>query len=286
MEGAKYIELGTFRLYPLLDGYFRLDGGGMFGIIPRVMWSRHCTPDDRNRVRLAVRSLLFEANGKWVLIDTGMGDKFDAKMDDIYAIEKFPRIEQQLDELGLKKSDIDIVINTHLHWDHAGGNTIKDPSDGTWVPNFVNARFVSQKGEYESATVQLNERTRASYRGDDYLAIHQNGLFDLIEGDREILPGVRVFRSGGHVPHHQSVYLESSKSKAFYIGDIVPTHIHLPISYIMGFDLEPLRTLEKKKEYFEKAILEDWLVFFPHDPDVVSGKIDRHEKQGYQLRKS
>lgn len=284
MDGADFIELGKFRLYPLLDGFFSLDGGGLFGIVPRVLWTKQCTPDERNRVRLAIRSLLLEADGKWVLIDTGIGDKFDTKLQDIYRIEKSPRIEGQLGQMGLKTADINTVINTHLHWDHAGGNTTRSATDGKWIPNFPNARYIVQRGEYDSA-IHLNERTHASYRVDDYVAVNEQGLFDFADGEKTVFPGVKVIHSGGHVPYHQSVYLESSKSKAFYIGDIVPTHIHLPISYIMGFDLEPLKTLERKKEYFERAIREDWLVFFPHDESVVCGKIEKNEKQAYQLKK-
>ena len=271
------LELGTFRLYPLLDGFFRLDGGPLFGVVPRQFWSRLLPPDERNRVRLSMRPLLVEAQGQWILIDTGIGDKFDAKWIEIYGIERTPSLEEQLAEVGISKADIKIVINTHLHWDHAGGNTIRN-REGQWAPAFPNARYVIQRGEFEFAT-HLNERTRGSYRPDDYEALEKLGLFDFADGDKTILPGVRVVRSGGHVPYHHCVLLESGKNRAFFLGDLIPTHHHLPVAYIMGFDLEPLTTLARKKEYLARAAEEDWLLFFVHDPELACGTLDKQATQ-------
>lgn len=259
-------------MYPLLDGYFRLDGGAMFGIVPRNFWERIYRPDQQNRIRLGVRPLLVEAAGKWILIDTGLGDKFDDKKNAIYGVERFPGIKAQLSEIGLSESDISVVINTHLHWDHAGGNTIRDKDE--WIPAFPNARYVVQRGEFDFA-MHLNERTRGSYRTEDYAALEKLGCFDFVDGDTSILPGVRVIRSGGHVPYHQCVTLESDSKTAFFLGDLLPTHAHLPYPYIMAFDLNPLETLEKKKQYLEKAVQEDWLLFFVHDPDFPCGRIEK-----------
>src|SRR5262249_16284091 len=155
-----------------------------------------------------------------------------------YGIELVSTLDDQLAQVGLKRDDIHMVVNTHLHWDHAGGNTRKDV-DGKWVTNFPNARFVIQRGEYEMAT-HTNERTRASYRRDDYVGVEREGLIDFVDGDATLGPGVRVIRSGGHVPFHQCIYLESDKTRAFHLGDLVPTHAHLPPAYIPGFDLVPL----------------------------------------------
>lgn len=275
------MELGRFRLYPLSDGFFRLDGGSLFGIVPRTLWSKNWPPDERNRVQLGIRPLLVEAGSKWILIDTGIGDKFESKLNEIYGIERAPKMEDQLQQIGVDPKDIHIVINTHLHWDHAGGNTIQDAS-GNWKPFFPNARYVVQRGEYEFA-MHLNERTKGSYRVEDYAMLKQEGLFDFADGDTTVCEGVKVLRSGGHVPYHQCVLLESDSRKAFFLGDLIPTHHHLPFPYIMGFDLEPLITLEKKKEYLAKAAEEDWLIFFVHDPRIPFGRIEL-KNGSYQLK--
>jgi glyoxylase-like metal-dependent hydrolase (beta-lactamase superfamily II) len=275
------LKLGKFLLYPLLDGYFSLDGGAMFGIVPRALWGRIHIPDEQNRIRLGIRPLLVEANGKWILIDTGAGDKFDAKKNEIYQLKRAPGIEAQMREIGISAGDIALVINTHLHWDHAGGNTIRKGEE--WAPAFPNAKYVVQKGEFEFAT-HLNERTRGSYRIDDYEALSRKGYFDFAEGDKEILPGVHVVRSGGHVPFHQCVWLESDRNQAFFLGDLIPTHSHLPFPYIMAFDVDPLKTLEKKKEYLARAVAENWLLFFVHDPDFPYARIEQIDGN-YQIRK-
>jgi glyoxylase-like metal-dependent hydrolase (beta-lactamase superfamily II) len=275
------IELGKFRLYPLLDGFFHLDGGSLFGVVPRALWARSMQPDDRNRIRLSIRPLLVEAGSRWILVDSGIGDKFDAKWTNIYGIERAPTLESQFAELGLTAADIDVVVNTHLHWDHAGGNTRKDASDN-WVSAFPNARFVTQRGEYESAT-HLNERTRPSYRTEDYESLYRDGLFDFIDGDHHLGDGVTVVHSPGHVPYHQSVLLESGKTKAFFLGDLVSTHAHLPLTYITAFDLDPLETLEQKRKYLSRAVEEDWLLFFVHDPDLACGKVE-YRNGTYRLK--
>ena len=270
------IELGSFRLFPLLDGFFHLDGGPMFGVVPRQIWSKIYKPDERNRVRLGLRPLLLEANGRWVLIDTGIGDKFDDKLKDIYGVERTPLLQDQLAEVGIAAGDISVVINTHLHWDHAGGNTAGNGTGG-WDPAFPNARYVVQRGEFEFAT-RLNERTRGSYRTEDYLALEKLGLFDFADGDTSIMRGVRIVRSGGHTPFHQCVLLESGRDHAFFLGDLIPTHAHLPLPYIMGYDLDPLSTLDRKREYLTRAEKEGWLLFFVHDPDVTCGRIEMHDR--------
>ena len=269
------MELGRFRLYPLCDGYFRLDGGSMFGIVPKAMWSRQCPADEKNRISLAIRSLLIEAGNQWILVDTGLGDKFDAKFKEIYAIENTPGIENQLQQIGIAPDDINIVINTHLHWDHAGGNTRKEPQSGKYIPGFVNARYVVQKGEFEFAS-HLNERIKGSYRTEDYLTL-EHSYYDLVDGDKTIVNGVRVVRSGGHVPSHQCVLLESDSRKAFYLGDLLPTHYHLPFPYITGFDIEPLVSLQRKKEYLKQAAEENWFLFFSHDATVPFGQVEWKE---------
>ena len=264
------LEFGKFRLYPLIDSHFRLDAGSIFGIVPKTIWSRSWQTDDRNRMRLSVRCLLVETGDRWILIETGIGDKWDDKLKDIYAFERSATLDEQLREVGIIPADIQIVINSHLHFDHAGGNTKKQ--NGSWIPSFPNARFVCQRGEYEMAT-NLNERTKGSYRIEDYVSLHKEGLFDFIDGEAMVHPGVRVVRSGGHSPYHQCVWLESGGGKALFLGDLVSTKINLSYPYITAFDLEPLVTLEKKKEFLIHAANEDAFVFFVHDPDIAYAKV-------------
>jgi len=267
------LELGKFRIYPIVDSYFRLDGGSLFGIVPKTMWGNSWPVDERNRIRLAVRCLLLEANSKWILIETGNGDKFSQKQKEIYGIDPHPSVIEQMQEIGVKPEDIQIVINSHLHFDHAGGNTRKDPATGGWIPSFPNARYVVQRGEYEFAT-HLNERTRGSYRIEDYVSLYEKGLFDFAEGDKVVAPGIKVVRSGGHSPAHQCVLLESDGKTAFFLGDLLPTRANIAYPYISAFDIEPLVTLEKKKEYLKRAAEEDWLLLFVHDPDIASGRVE------------
>ena len=274
------IKLGKFALYPLLDSHFKLDGGSIFGVVPKTLWKRFYSADEFNRIRLAVRPLLVEAAGKWILIDTGIGDKFDDKKNNIYGVEPQPGLAAQLNEVGITHSDIAVVINSHLHWDHAGGNTERRKDE--WIPAFPNARYVVQRGEYDFAT-HLNERTRGSYRIEDYVALEKLGLFDFADGDTTVLPGVRVLHSGGHVPHHQCVLLESDSRTAFFLGDLLPSHAHLSLPYIMAFDINPLETLEKKREYLEKASEEGWLLFFVHDPDQPYGQVVKSDS-GFSLK--
>jgi glyoxylase-like metal-dependent hydrolase (beta-lactamase superfamily II) len=252
----------------------------LFGVVPKTLWKRQYAADELNRIRLAIRPLLVEANDKWILIDTGIGDKFDEKKNAIYGVEHQPTLENQLREIGITPSDISVVINTHLHWDHAGGNTERRKDE--WAPAFPNARYVVQRGEYDFAT-HLIERTRGSYRIEDYIALEKLRLFDFADGDSQILPGVRALRSGGHVPHHQSVLLESDSHKAFFLGDLLPTHAHLALPYIMAFDLNPLETLEKKRDYLEKAARESWILFFVHDPEQAFGEVEKYEL-GFRLK--
>ena len=225
------IDLGKFRLYPLIDGYFRLDGGSLFGIVPKTIWGRSWEVDERNRIRLAVRPLLIQAGSKWILIDTGNGDKFDAKYKDIYGIEGAPALMDQIHEIGITAADIHVVINSHLHWDHAGGNTAWDSKSNEYIPAFPNARYVVQQGEYEMAT-HLNERTKGSYRIDDYVALEKHKCFDFADGDRTVVSGVKVVRSGGHSPYHQCVLLESEGNKAFFLGDLVSGSANLSFPFI------------------------------------------------------
>jgi glyoxylase-like metal-dependent hydrolase (beta-lactamase superfamily II) len=262
------MKLGNFEIYPLTDGFFGLDGGAMFGVVPRVIWEKHHPPDSRNRIRLALGTLLVKAHGHHILVDTGIGNKGDSKFCEIYVVDRIPSLEQSLAKHHLSPEDIHIVINTHLHLDHAGGNTHKD--NNHILPTFPHAKYYIQREEWESA-MHPNERTKGSYRQEDFMILNEMGLIKFVEGDTQILEGVSVIETPGHTGHHQSALIESGGEKALFLGDLIPTATHIPYPYIMGYDLFPLTTLTTKKKILARAYEEKWLLIFQHDPKVRMG---------------
>ena len=275
------MKLGAFEIYPLSDGSFRLDGGAMFGVVPKALWQRCCAADELNRISLSLTCLLIRAHGKNILVDTGLGSKEDPRFKEMFAVDRTVSLELSLKRLGLSRDDIDLVINTHLHFDHAGGNTM-DNGSGTLVPAFPKARYVVQRGEYDDA-VQANERTRASYRRDNFLPITEADRWDLLDGDTELLPGITAMVTQGHTRYHQGIKIESEGRTAFYLGDLIPTVCHLPLPYIMGYDLSPLQTLETKRWVLDRAFEEKWLLLFEHDPIVQAGRVRRDTEGKYVL---
>ena len=267
------MKLGHFEIYPLTDGTFRLDGGAMFGVVPKVLWEKHHPADERNRIHLELGVLLIKAHGMNILVDTGIGNKGDEKFSSIYKVDRNPSIEQSLSKLNLAPADIDLVINTHFHFDHAGGNTKKD-EHGHIHPTFPKATYFIQKGEWEFAN-RPNERTHGSYLLENYEVLPKEGRLDLLEGDSEILKGISVVRTPGHTEHHQSIFIESNGEKALFFGDLIPTASHIPLPYIMGYDLFPLTTLETKRTLLERAVEEEWLLIFQHDPKVRMGYLKK-----------
>jgi glyoxylase-like metal-dependent hydrolase (beta-lactamase superfamily II) len=278
-------QLGGWRVHAIQAGGQRLDGGAMFGVVPKTLWERRITPDERNRIQLGMRCLLIEHEIGLVLIDNGAGNKENDKFYDIYGIENRgapgpTQLEDGLRQVGVGVEDIVLVINSHLHFDHAGGNTTRDAS-GTIRPTFPNARYVVQKGEYEYAT-HPNERTAGSYFPHNFVPLQESGLFDFVEGEREIIAGIHAIPTPGHTPHHHSLLIESQGERAFYIADLVPTTAHLPLPWIMGYDVEPLVTLETKRHILKRAVDEDWLVVFEHDATTAWSKIE-HDGKSYAL---
>ncbi len=278
-------RIGRWKVHAIQAGGVRLDGGAMFGVVPKTLWVRRAPADDRNRISLGMRCLLIEHEVGPILIETGLGNKEDAKFHDIYGIENAggdgrTLLEDGLRVAGFAPEDIAIVIDTHLHFDHAGGNTYRD-RDGAIRLSFPNARYVVQAGEYHYAT-HLNERTAASYFAPNFVPVYEADRFDLVEGEREIAPGIRVIPTPGHIPHHQSVLLQSDGERALLLGDLVPTVAHLPLPWIMGYDVEPLVTLETKRHILKRAHEEEWLVIFDHDPQVPWGRVG-HDGKAYGL---
>jgi len=266
------MRIGDFEVYPLLDGHFRLDGGAMFGVVPRVLWEKTNPPDQKNRILLALGTLLVNAHGKHILIDTGIGNKGDEKFVDNYAVDRRPSIEESLAEIGVNPGEIQIVINTHFHFDHAGGDTTR-LSDGRVVPTFANAEHYVQRGEWQQA-MNPNERTRASYILENYEILSKLNRLILLDGNAEIVPGVHVLKTPGHTEHHQSVVIRSKGETLCFLGDLIPTSFHIPLPYIMAYDLFPLTTLDTKRTLLEQAHRERWTLIFQHDPKVRMGRLE------------
>ncbi|HXO84626.1 MAG TPA: MBL fold metallo-hydrolase [Gemmatimonadales bacterium] len=265
-------RVGHLACHALEGGMQRLDGGAMFGVVPKALWERRIPADERNRIPLALRCLLVEHDDGLVLIDTGIGNKENEKFRDIYGVDNAgkngrTRLEDALADLGHRPEDITWVINTHLHFDHAGGNTTPE---GLAFPR---AQYVVQRRELEFAK-HTNERTAGSYLAHNFAGVP----FKLIDGETEILPGIRAIPTPGHVPYHQSLLIESGGETACFIADLVPTSAHLPLPWIMGYDLEPLVTLETRRKLYRRAEAEGWLFVFEHDPKVVSGRLGRDDK--------
>lgn len=267
------MKVGAFEIDLLSDGAFRLDGGQMFGVVPKVLWERQLPPDSRNRVRLGLNCLLVRNGKQNFLVETGIGDKFDDKSKDIYGIDHGTSLLAGLEKAGLQPADIDGVINTHLHFDHCGWNTRREA--GRVVPTFGRARYYVQRGEWEHA-LHPTERDRASYVEEFFRPAEAQT--ELIEGDREIAAGIRVEVVPGHTRHMQCVRIESSGERAYFISDLVPTRKHLPFPWIMSFDLYPLETLRNKQRLLPRLAEERALVIFPHDSELPCARLV--EKQG------
>jgi glyoxylase-like metal-dependent hydrolase (beta-lactamase superfamily II) len=270
--------VGSLRVHALQAGLQHLDGGAMFGVVPKNLWERKIPADAKNRIPLGMRCLLIEHPDALVLVDTGVGDKENEKFAAIYGVENAPvgavgptQLESALAESGFAASDVDLVINTHLHFDHAGGNTRRG-EDGSPVLAFPNARYVARRGEWDWAH-HTNERTAASYFAHNYDPVHAAGRLELVDDDREVLPGISLRRTPGHTPHHQGILVESDGERLFYLADLAPTSSHVPLPWIMGYDVEPLVTLETKRRVWAEAASERWTVMFEHDATNAFGRI-------------
>ena len=282
---AEHRTLGRLRMHALQAGGQKLDGGAMFGVVPKPLWERRIPADARNRIQLGMRCLLIEHDDGLILIDDGAGNKENEKFHDIYGIENAgangrTALEDAIGQAGFRTDDVAIVINSHLHFDHAGGNTWRNEG-GEILPTFPRARYIVQRGEYDYAT-HTNERTAASYFQANFVPIREAGLLELVEGEREIVPGVRVIPTPGHVPFHQGILIESGGERAFYLADLAPTQAHLPLAWIMGYDVEPLVTLETKRRILARAVAEEWLVVFEHDATTAWGRV-RNDGKTYGL---
>jgi methylmalonyl-CoA epimerase len=271
------IRVGDIELTVLSDGFFYLDGGAMFGVIPKTFWEQKAPPDDRNRIRMAMRPLLVRG-ARTMLIDAGAGDKMTPKQVDIYRLERERSLDYALGAAGVGADAIDIVLASHLHFDHAGGFTAS--VRGALRPRFPRAQYVIRRGEFEDA-MNPNERTKGSYFLDNYKPLADGGVLQLVDSDAMIMPGVRVRRTGGHTPHHQMVMIESGGKTAVFAADLLPTAAHLPEVWIMGYDVLPLETLAFKRAFLREAVEREYLILFEHDPNIAAGYIRERDGKRY-----
>jgi glyoxylase-like metal-dependent hydrolase (beta-lactamase superfamily II) len=271
------LAIGDAKLTMLNGGNFRLDGGAMHGVVPKTLWSRLVSCDALNRCEYTTRCLIVEAAGKRVLVETGNGDKFSPKLKEIYGIDHDRSIEHALREVGLSPDDIDFVVMTHMHFDHSGGTTRFSTSGSGLAPVFRRARHVVQRKEWKDA-VKPNERNRASYLQENVAPLAEGGgeRLWLVDGDTEIVPGVRVIPTPGHTAGHQSVLIgawDPGAPKALFLGDVVPTAVHTKLPWVMSYDVDPAGTVETKRALFTRAVQEDWLLLWGHDKDHAGGRL-------------
>jgi glyoxylase-like metal-dependent hydrolase (beta-lactamase superfamily II) len=266
-------SLGDFELTIVSDGTYFLDGGAFFGVVPKTLWSKKIMPDEQNRINTGLNSLLVRTGDKNILIETGIGNKLPDKLVQIY--KQPARLLDNLHALDVAPEDIDIVINTHLHFDHCGWNTVRRGDQS--VATFPKAKYYAPRQEWEHGRLQL-ERDAISYRSPNYDPLIASGQMVLVNGDAEILPGISVKVFPGHTAHMQAVMVESGGRKACYISDLIPTSNHLDVTWVMAFDLFPLETIESRKKYYAQAIPERWLTVFTHDDQTPWGYVEHGDR--------
>ncbi|HIC93895.1 MAG TPA: MBL fold metallo-hydrolase [Anaerolineae bacterium] len=274
------MRLGKVDLHIVSDGLFRIDGGGHFGLVPKVLWEKIVEPDQLNRIPVALNCLLIESEGKRILVDTGFGDKLSAKERDIFDIAGRERLLSHLRRLGVAPEDVDIVVNTHLHSDHCGGNTIL--RDGEVVPTFPRAEYWIQRLEWADALFP-NERTRATYLAHNFVPLERHGQVRLLYGDTRVTSEVRCVVTRGHTRAHQSVIIESEGEFAIYLGDLAPWAVNMErLAWVAAFDVEPLETIETKRRIRNWALEKNALLIFGHDPRIQMGYL-REEGGKYRV---
>jgi glyoxylase-like metal-dependent hydrolase (beta-lactamase superfamily II) len=266
------LNLGNFELTAVSDGHYRLDGGAFFGVVPKVMWERKVKADAENYIPVGLNSVVVRTGDHTILIETGIGNKLPERMAKIYG--QPARLLENLSGVGVSPEDVDIVINTHLHFDHCGWNTIRQGDEV--VPTFPRAKYYVQEGEWQHGRRQ-HERDAVSYISDNYDPLIKSGQMTLLRGDQEIVPGISVKVFPGHTQHMQAVIIQSGGQTACYISDLIPTSWHLDLNWVMAFDLFPLETIDSRKQYYAQAIPQKWLTMFTHDPNMPWTYVERGE---------
>jgi glyoxylase-like metal-dependent hydrolase (beta-lactamase superfamily II) len=270
------MKIGTYDLQAIETGTFALDGGAMFGVVPKPLWEKAHPPDTRNRITMSARALLVRGEGRTILVDTGNGNKYDTKFKEIYALDETATdLDRSLRAAGVAPEEVTDVVLTHLHFDHAGGATRRTP-DGV-EPSFPNARYHVQRAHLEAARAPT-ERDRASFLPDDVQPLIRRKQLLLVDGEQELFPGFRVLTMSGHTTALQCPLISDGTTSLLYCADLVPLHSHCQLPWIMGYDLRPLVTLEEKRRVLTQAAAERWVLFFEHDPAIAAGRVERTDK--------
>ena len=273
------MKIGPYTLTAIETGYLSLDGGAMFGTVPKILWEKQQPADEKNRIRLAMRALLIEGEGRRILVDCGLGDKGDARFREMFAVDQSTHsLRASLAARGLSTDDITDVVLTHLHFDHAGAATTKDAHEGSYLPTFANATYHLQEKNLATAKAP-NARERASYLPEIYRALVDQKRLRLAKGNETLFPGIELWVSNGHTEAQQHVVVTDHETSLFYGGDLIPMTSHVPLPWIMGYDLRPLVMLEEKERLLSRMKQERWVLFYEHDPlvqasTVVDGKRD------------
>ena len=271
------MQIGKYKLNIFESGFFGLDGGAMFGIVPKLLWEKSIPSDEANRIKLSTRHLLLDNGSRKIIIDTGMGNKWDEKLKNIYVVDENVSMKSALDKKGLKVEDITDVILTHLHFDHTGGSTVK--KNDRLEPAFPNAKYYVQKQNYDWAT-NPSDRDKGSYLTENFLPLDEEGVLNFISGSYKFDDEIELIVINGHTFGQQMVKVYDNSNTILFCADLIPTVSHIPLPYIMGYDLQPLVTLEEKKKFLKLAVDENWKLFFGHDPEIAFATVKKLDK-GY-----
>ena len=270
------MQIGPYTLHEIHAGRLGLDGGAMFGIVPKPLWERRIPADGRNRIPLAMRCLLLEGDGRLVLVDNGVGDKYDAKFADIYAVDREAReLHRSLRDAGFSAEDVTDVVLTHLHFDHCGGSTVRG-GDGRLRTAFPNATYHVQRAHWEWA--HASPREQASFFAENMEPLEQSGQLRLLDGPGPLFPGVETLVVNGHTRGQQLVTVSDDDRTLLFAADLLPTAAHVPLLWVMAYDVAPLETLEEKERLLSLAAEEGWTVLFEHDTETATARIARTEK--------
>jgi glyoxylase-like metal-dependent hydrolase (beta-lactamase superfamily II) len=270
------MKVGNYELFPIETGRFALDGGAMFGVVPKTLWGKSNPPDEKNRIPMAARALLLIGNGRKILVDVGNGSKFSEKFISIYKIDSSEfSLLKSLKDRGITPDQITDVLLTHLHFDHAGGSTTM--VNGVLHPTFPNARYYVQRAHWEAA-LNPTERDRASFFRDDFIPLQEHGVLQFTEGESEVFPGVSVRLVHGHTAFLQCPIISDGTTTVFYCADLMPTVSHVQLPWIMAYDLRPLVTMEEKRSVLADAVEKNWVLFFEHDAATAAIRLMRGEK--------
>ncbi|MCJ8344254.1 MBL fold metallo-hydrolase [bacterium] len=278
------MKIANYTLTSIESGMFKLDGGAMFGVIPKVLWNKTNPADENNQIEMGLRTLLLESGKRKILIDTGIGHKFNEKKEKLYGIDHSKvSIDKQLKKHNLSSDDITDVFLTHLHFDHAGGNTYLD--QGEIKATFKNAVYHVDKFHFEWA-IKPSRRDRASFLKENFEVLIKNGQLHLFDGghQKELFKNTEIIKVHGHTPHQCLLKIKDDQNTLLYCADLIPTSSHIPLPYIMGYDLNPLQTLSEKEIILEEAFLNNWILFFEHDPKIQASTIIKTEKNDYKLK--